>query len=433
MTPFLSKRLLINVAVVVAAVGANAFVAYTQICGQRDAAERMLRSTSVRQHIDGYHLALDGALAALGHFEASGEPVPVNAAAAMATSLAGLDRELHQELAGEPPMLDALARLSADSHALQHDIDDALLKSAATTSAVSATATEPDASRAWAASTYTRLGLELDRVEDALAALRSEENHALLRALAASASETQRAMFLLIVTMLTGSVLLIFTFGARESSAREKLRTVRALGRNDERFRGLFDDHPVPMYIFDRETLRFLAVNAAAIQQYGYTEDELLGMTIRGIRSHAEIARLESYLQRAGAVPHGRTMAGIWHHRRKDGSIISVDVSYHALNFVGRAALFVLADDVTDQINAEAEAQRSNQMLEAVIDNIPQRIFWKDLSSRYLGCNMAFARDAGLAYPEQVVGKSDVDLPWRAFAELLNDHDKEVVSTGVPK
>ncbi len=241
-------------------------------------------------------------------------------------------------------------------------------------------------------------------------------------------------MFLLIVTMLAGSVLSdLHEPGASESSARGKLRTVRALGRNDERFRGLFDDHPVPMYIFDRETLRFLAVNAAAIQQYGYTEDEFLNMTIRAIRSHAEIARLESYLQRAGAVPHGRTMAGIWHHRRKDGSIISVDVSYHELTFMGRAALFVLADDVTDQINAEAEAQRSNQMLEAVIDNIPQRIFWKDLSSRYLGCNMAFARDAGLAYPEQVVGKSDVDLPWRAFAELLNDHDKEVVSTGVPK
>ncbi|MGF6511556.1 diguanylate cyclase (GGDEF)-like protein/PAS domain S-box-containing protein [Paraburkholderia sp. 32] len=72
-------------------------------------------------------------------------------------------------------------------------------------------------------------------------------------------------------------------------------------------------------------------------------------------------------------------------------------------------------------------------MLEAVIDNIPQRIFWKDLNSRYLGCNMAFARDAGLAYPEQVVGKSDADLAWRAFADLLTEHDREVVSTGVPK
>ncbi|MFM0178599.1 EAL domain-containing protein [Paraburkholderia aspalathi] len=424
MTPFLSKRLLINLAVVAAAVGANAFVAYTQICGQRDADARMLRSTNVRQNLDAYHTALDGGLAALGRFEASGEAAPVNEAAAMAASLAGLERELRNELAGEPAMLDTLARLSVDSRALQHDIDDALLKSASAT---------PDESRAWAASTYTHLGLGLGRVEDALAALRKQENEALQVSLASSANETQRAMFLLIVTMMAGSALLIFTFGARESSAREKLRTVRALGRNDERFRGLFDDHPVPMYIFDRETLRFLAVNAAAIQQYGYSESEFLGMTIRAIRPNGEISRLESHMQRSDTAQHGRTMAGVWHHRRKDGSMISADISYHALNFMGRAAFFVLADDVTEQINTEAEAQRSNQMLETVMDNIPQRIFWKDHESRYLGCNMAFARDAGLSYPEQVVGKSDSDMPWRAFADLLNEHDKEVVTTGVPK
>ncbi len=424
MTPFLSKRLLINLAVVAAAVGANAFVAYTQICGQRDADARMLRSTSVRQNLDAYHTALDGGLAALGRFEASGEAVPVNEAAAMASSLAGLERNLRTALAGEPAMLDTLARLSADSHALQHDIDDALLKSASA---------KPNESRAWAASAYTQLGLGLGRVEAGLAALRQQESQALQASLAASASETQRAMFLLIVTMLAGSTLLIFTFGARESSAREKLRTVRALSRNDERFRGLFDDHPVPMYIFERETLRFLAVNAAAIQQYGYSESEFLGMTIRAIRPNAEISRLESHLQRSDVLQHGRTMAGVWHHRRKDGSTISADISYHALNFMGRAAFFVLADDVTEQINAEAEAQRSNQMLETVMDNIPQRIFWKDQESRYLGCNMAFARDAGLSYPEQVVGKSDSDMPWRAFAGLLNEHDKEVVTTGVPK
>ncbi|SOE67511.1 PAS domain S-box-containing protein/diguanylate cyclase (GGDEF) domain-containing protein [Burkholderia sp. OK233] len=424
MTPFLSKRLLINLAVVAAAVGANAFVAYTQICGQRDADVRMLRSTNVRENLDAYHTVLDGGLAALGRFEASGEAAPVNEAAAMAASLAGLERELRKALAGEPAMLDTLARLSVDSHALQHDIDDALLKSASAT---------PNESRAWAASTYTHLGLGLGRVEDGLAALRKQENGALQASLATSSNETQRAMFLLIVTMLAGSALLIFTFGARESSAREKLRTVRALGRNDERFRGLFDEHPVPMYIFDRETLRFLAVNAAAIQQYGYSESEFLGMTIRAIRPNAEISRLESHMQRSDVLQQGRTMAGVWHHRRKDGSMISADISYHALNFMGRAAFFVLADDVTEQINTEAEAQRSNQMLETVMDNIPQRIFWKDHESRYLGCNMAFARDAGLAYPEQVVGKSDSDMPWRAFADLLNEHDKEVVTTGVPK
>ncbi|MFL9908125.1 sensor domain-containing protein [Paraburkholderia sp. RL17-337-BIB-A] len=424
MTPFLSKRLLINLAVVAAAVGANACVAYTQICGQRDADARMLRSTSVRQHLDAYHTALDGGLAALGHFEATGQAVPVNEVAAMAPVLAGLERDLRNEITDEPAMLDTLARLSADSHALQHDIADALLKSANAA---------PDESRVWAASTYTQLGLGLGRVEAGLAALRQQEDQALQASVAASTSETQRAMFLLLVTMLGGATLLIFTFGARESSAREKLRTVHALGRNDERFRGLFDDHPVPMYIFDSETLRFLAVNAAAIQQYGYSESEFLGMTIRAIRPNGEIARLESHLQRSDVLQQGRTMAGIWHHRRKDGSMISADISYHSLSFMGRAAFFVLADDVTEQINAEAEAQRSNQMLETVIDNIPQRIFWKDQESRYLGCNMAFARDAGLSYSEQVVGKSDSEMPWRAYAELLNEHDREVVTTGVPK
>ncbi len=424
MTPFLSKRLLINIAVVVAAVGANAFVAYTQICGQRDADLRMLRSMSVRQHLDAYHAALDDGLAALSRFEASDRTAPVNAAAAMAAKLADLQRHLGEELRDEPAALAALSALGKDSHALEHDIDDALLRDPSVGA---------QASHAWAASTYTHLSIGLDRVEAALATLRKEESHALQMSLSSSASETQRAMFVLIVTMLAGSVLLFATFGARDKSAREKLRTLRAVGRHDERFRGLFDDHPVPMYIFERETLRFLAVNAAAVQQYGYSESEFLNMTIRAIRSHGEIARLESHLQRSDALGYGRTMAGIWHHRRKDGSSISVDVSYHALDFIGRAALFVLAVDVTDQINAEAEAQRSNQMLEAVIDNIPQRIFWKDQESRYLGCNMAFARDAGLAYPEQVVGKSDADLPWRAFAEMLNKHDKEVMSTSMPK
>ncbi|KMY85228.1 diguanylate cyclase/phosphodiesterase (GGDEF & EAL domain) with PAS/PAC sensor(s) [Candidatus Paraburkholderia calva] len=62
----------------------------------------------------------------------------------------------------------------------------------------------------------------------------------------------------------------------------------------------------------------------------------------------------------------------------------------------------MLANDVTNRINAEAEARRSNEMLEAVIDNIPQRVFWKDRESRYLDCNNAFARDAGLVRADDV-------------------------------
>jgi diguanylate cyclase (GGDEF)-like protein/PAS domain S-box-containing protein len=480
MIPFLSKRLLINIAVVVVAVGANAFVAYTQIRGQRDADARLQHSTSVRQNLDAYHAALDDALRALRRLKASGEPVPPDAAASVTKTLRSREHELRDELASEPWMAGALGRLSAARHALQHDIEDTLKQRAvagpdaaskmASSAALSALSTEAQSNlsgntradvlndvptdaahdvptdvpsdvpnsapaRAPADTAAARIPLAhgLDRVETALAALRADETRALETSLAASASDSQRAMFALIVTMLAGSALLIMTLGARENSAREKLRRARALVRNERRFRSLFDDHSVPMYIYDCETMRFLAVNAAAIQQYGYTESEFLNMTLDAIRPSAEIARLNRHLLRSHGVRHGHTLAGVWRHQRKDGSIISADVSYHALNFMGRDALLVLADDVTDQINAEAEAQRSNQMLEAVIDNIPQRIFWKDLDSRYLGCNMAFALDAGLAYPEQVVGKSDAELPWSAFADLLIEHDREVVSTGVPK
>ncbi|MBC8746831.1 MULTISPECIES: sensor domain-containing protein [Paraburkholderia] len=443
MIPYFSKRLLINIAVVVVAVGANAFVAYTQIRGQRDADARLQRSTSVHQNLDAYHAALANALAALHRLKASGKPVPPDAAASMTETLASRERALRDELASEPYMSAALASLSAARHGLQDDIEHALRSDASGVRGAAGAASDAapfdapfDASVDRSVDTAppdSHLGLALERVEVALATLRSEENRSLQTSLAASASDSERAMFVLLVTMLTGSALLFLTVGARENSAREKLRSARALVRNDERFRSLFDDHTVPMYIIDRDTLRFLAVNKAAIQQYGYTESEFLGMTIRAIRPNSGIGRLETHLHRSADLRQSHTMAGVWRHRRKDGSIFSVNVSYHALNFMGRDASFVLADDVTDQINAEAEAQRSNQMLEAVIDNIPQRIFWKDLNSRYLGCNMAFARDAGLAYPEQVVGKTDADLAWRAFADLLTGHDREVVSTGVPK
>ena len=185
----------------------------------------------------------------------------------MTASLSGLERTLAAELAGEPLMAAALGKLSADSRASATRHRAALAR---------AHASGPDEPRAWAASAYTGIGMDLDRVEAALAALRQQENRALQASLAESARQTQHAMLLLIVTMLAGSSLLIYTFGARENAARERLRVVRALRRNDERFRGLFDTHPVPMYIFDRETLRFIAVNAAAVQQYGYSESEFL-------------------------------------------------------------------------------------------------------------------------------------------------------------
>jgi diguanylate cyclase (GGDEF)-like protein/PAS domain S-box-containing protein len=427
MTFSFSKRLLINFVVVAAAVGANAFVAYTQIRTERATNMRTLRLMTVKGDLDAYRAALGSGPAALGRFGVSGTPLPEALGADQQAALARIRTRLRGELANDDRIRAQLEMLFADTEPIEHETRAALRRASAEPGADAA-------SRAWAAADYAYLGAQLDRADDALTALRQREDEALEASLAASARSTRFATLLLIVSMIAGCGVLIYTFGARESAERSKLRVARAMRRSDERFRELFDAHPVPMWIYDRETLRFLAVNDAAVDKYEYTQSELLSMTIREIHPADELARLDSYLGRSQSPPRrGRVMAGVWRHRRRDGSQLSADVSNHALSFMGRPAMFVLADDVTDQIKTEAEAQRSNQMLETVIDNIPQRIFWKDRESRYLGCNMAFARDAGLAYPEQVIGKTDRDMPWKDVAVTLQHTDREVIATGVPK
>jgi diguanylate cyclase (GGDEF)-like protein/PAS domain S-box-containing protein len=223
--------------------------------------------------------------------------------------------------------------------------------------------------------------------------------------------------------------------GLRGLRARWHRPRSSALRERDARFRDLFDGHPVPMWVHDAESRKFLAVNDAARAQYGFSDAEFSAMSIRDIYAPEDIGRLESYLARfernAHAGQHGA--GGVWKHVRRNGTVINADLSYHMIAFRGRKACFVLANDVTDYMKVEAEVHRSNQMLESIIDNIPQRIFWKDHESRFLGCNLAFARDAGLAYTEQVVGKREEDLPWGGYTESMRDQDYEVMATGIPK
>ena len=83
---------------------------------------------------------------------------------------------------------------------------------------------------------------------------------------------------------------------------------------------------------------------------------------------------------------------------------------------------------------AEEAIRASGEMLRLVIDNIPQRVFWKDIRSVYLGCNKNFARAAGVDNPENIAGKTDFDLAWaRAEAEAYRRDDREVMDNDRPK
>ncbi len=197
------------------------------------------------------------------------------------------------------------------------------------------------------------------------------------------------------------------------------------------RFKRLFDHHPHPMWVYDVSTLRFLVVNRAATQVYGYSEEEFLDMTIEDIRPPHELGRLRKDLeQSAGA---GAQQSGAWTHRCKDGRHIQVEISSHPLLMAGHKARFVFAHDVTDRMRIEKALHESKEMTQLVVDHIPHQIFWKDLELRYRGCNDVFLRAAGLPSQEAVVGKSDFDFPWAHNAERIRRDDAQIIASGKPQ
>jgi two-component system, cell cycle sensor histidine kinase and response regulator CckA len=123
-------------------------------------------------------------------------------------------------------------------------------------------------------------------------------------------------------------------------------------------YRGLFEHNPMPMWVYDSETLAFLEVNAAAVEHYGYTREEFRRMSILDIRpeqDRAQAARLASSL--AGDLHVGTAP---WRHRWKDGSVRLVRVSSHPISFGGREARLAVAQDVTE-ITRTAEELRDSR------------------------------------------------------------------------
>src|SRR5881398_4136572 len=140
----------------------------------------------------------------------------------------------------------------------------------------------------------------------------------------------------------------------------ERKRTEEQLLENEHRYRLLFQSNPEAMWVYDCDTLRFLAVNDAAVARYGYSEQEFLAMTVRDIRPVSELARFEETLRGQD----GGTFSG-YRHRRKDGALIDVDIEAQPLTFAGRSARLVLARDVTARRQLE-EQLRQAQKMEAV-------------------------------------------------------------------
>jgi PAS domain S-box-containing protein len=159
------------------------------------------------------------------------------------------------------------------------------------------------------------------------------------------------------------------TFGIYRDITEQK-SAERGLRANEERYRYLFDRNPHPMFVYDWESRRFIAVNQTAVEQYGYSREEFLAMSVFDIRPAEDIPLLEQHLS---STPVGLRHAGTWRHKRRDGSLIWVEITSMMVAFAGRPAQLVMANDVTQRLAAERRLQDQTRELERVNTVLQER------------------------------------------------------------
>ena len=167
----------------------------------------------------------------------------------------------------------------------------------------------------------------------------------------------------------------------------------------------------------------------------GYREEEVLGKNPRLLKSGEQSDGY--YAKLWSTISSGKIWKGEIVNRRKDGTTYTEEMTITPVTQgVGNAAdthFIAIKQDITERKRAEEELYRAHQMLQTILDAIPQRVFWKDRNCIYLGCNRAFATDAGLNDPAEIIGTNDFELAWSGTAERYRADDRRVMEKGSAK
>lgn len=147
--------------------------------------------------------------------------------------------------------------------------------------------------------------------------------------------------------------------GGHIALAIERRRAEDALRKNEEMFRLLFSNNPLPTWVLDWQTLHFLEVNDAAVEQYGYSRDEFRNMSLLDVdHTEEKEKRVEHFRKWNG---EGR-YHGNWKHRKKDGKILEVETVSHELNHAGRRVRLVVAQDTGARHLLEQQFRQAQKM-----------------------------------------------------------------------
>jgi len=191
-----------------------------------------------------------------------------------------------------------------------------------------------------------------------------------------------------------------------EIELEQRKQKEKELQESEKRYRQLFVTNPQPMWVYDLESLRFLAVNDAAITHYGYSREEFLEMTIKDIRPPEDLSRL---LENIAQVDNGLDEAGSWRHIKKDGSLIDVEITSHTLMFDNRRAEMVLVNDITERKRVLGANEKNRKILKLFVEHAPAAIAMFDSQMRYIIASRRYLTDYEID-TQEIIGKSHYEV-----------------------
>ena len=207
----------------------------------------------------------------------------------------------------------------------------------------------------------------------------------------------------------------------------------------EESFRLLFEGNPVPMWVIDRDTLRFLAVNEAAVAHYGYSREQFMEMSVAELRPQDDRARFAKFIH---GLSDDQFVENVGQHLKADGTKIDIAVYSRALTYNGHNARLTAVHDITKTKLTEAELRRTKIFLDAVIEHVPLPIVVRHVDgsgkdargSQFALFNRAYEELTG-DLRGRLIGKTAHELfpPERAEMIVRSDNETlqgdEIVST----
>jgi PAS domain S-box-containing protein len=266
-------------------------------------------------------------------------------------------------------------------------------------------------------------GLRLhDEIWQVISQIEQEEKLSLQKESTASESHLKTTNFMNILGSCFSFTLLFIVYRFLDKQINKRQKLEETLRESEQRYRKLFDVNPHPLWVYDLENFKFLAVNEVALKQYGYSSEEFFKITTKDICPENDVS---AFINTINALSSGVKRIAIERHKTRDNKNIIVEINSHELIFQGKKARLVLARDITLEKQSQEALAASEAKFRQIAESIDE-IFWmRDTNDeKVLYVNPAYERVWGMTCA------SLYDNPL-SFLDIVHPEDRLRVSTNL--